>query len=167
MRIPTVALALACGLAVPSAPAQEVRFSGEPIEVCLSTTQRYAQALDCIGFAAEACTARMGSTDDAAAACLHAEQAFWDGRLRRAHDMLSALDRQDDALSAGLGPGAATRAPWLEKMMQSWAAYRDDACGHARALWGGGRGGGRAESACLLRETARQALELERLVAER
>ena len=152
-------------LALP-AMAQDVAFDTAATEACLATD---APAESCIGLAADACRRDTdgGDTTVGMGACLAAEVAYWDASLNAAYDALRVRTRAIDAESLDYGFEVPSQAEALQAMQRAWIPFRDAACDYERSKWGGGTGQGPAGAACLLRQTARQALALEDDLAER
>ena len=94
--------------------------------------------------------------------CLSQELDLWDARLNETYRALLTVERALDAETATLGASVPPRASALRDMQRAWIGFRDATCVYEYAQWGGGTGGGPANTSCLLRLTALQALELER-----
>jgi uncharacterized protein YecT (DUF1311 family) len=156
-----LALALAL-LAAPAAAQQQPdpAFDIFPTRDCVEAGGGAA----CIGRAAESCqTQPGGETTVVMSFCFWKELGWWDARLNAVYGRLMEQERAIDAEIAALsGAPPASRADALRAMQRAWILFRDAACDYARSQWGGGTGGGPATHACLMHETARQALRLER-----
>ncbi|WP_299814238.1 lysozyme inhibitor LprI family protein [uncultured Jannaschia sp.] len=152
-------------LAWPAA-AQDVVFDAFATESCLATD---APAESCVGLAADACmrATEGGDTTVGMGTCLAGEVAYWDDRLNAAYDALRVRTRVIDAESADYGHAGPSQSEALQAMQRAWIPFRDAACAYERSKWGGGSGQGPAGAACLLRQTARQALALEQDLSER
>ncbi len=154
---------LALGLALLAGPAaaQDLPFDIRATSTCVEAAYAPQDQSGCIGASADACMATPeGTSTYGMGGCLDAELTWWDDRLNRLYRDLMARHREDDAAD-DLPQGAPTRAGTLRDMQRAWIAYRDAACDHERALWGGGTGGGPATLECLMRLTALQAIHLE------
>ncbi|RDC71936.1 DUF1311 domain-containing protein [Rhodovulum sp. 12E13] len=154
-----VALAL---LAAPTAAQQQPdpAFDIVPTRDCIEA----GGARACIGRAAESCQAQPGGeTTVVMSFCFWKELEWWDARLNAVYGRLMAQEQRIDAEIAGLSDAPpASRADALRAMQRAWIPFRDAACDYERSQWGGGTGGGPATYACLMHETARQTLRLER-----
>ncbi len=141
----------------------EPRFTAVPIESCLSGAGDREARLRCIGLGASACmeTHESGFTTVGMGFCTDAELGFWDSRLNAAYKQLMAKSKASDAEMKELGATVPSLAETLREMQRAWIPFRDAACDYERAQWGNGTGGGPAALACLMDETARQALRLE------
>ena len=142
--------------------AQDIRFTPEATETCLSSEEG-GHRISCPGLSAEAC---INATSDAyttvgMSACFHLERDYWDARLNAAYGRLMANETAIDADAKTYGYSAPPRAEPLRDMQRAWIAYRDAACGYIAATWGGGTGTGPAYAECLMRRTAEQTLLLE------
>jgi uncharacterized protein YecT (DUF1311 family) len=134
-------------------------FSTAAIDACFAAGN---PAADCIGASAQACMADTpgGYATPVMAGCFERELTYWDDALNTAYGDLDAQLRALDEDAADL-PEGATRAESLHALQRAWVAFRDARCGYERSLWGSGSGAGPAQIACLMAETARQALYLE------
>ncbi len=143
--------------------AQEMRFSPEPTAACLA-----AGGSGCAGKAAEACMAgnEGGQSTYGMGFCLENERIWWDDRLNAAYKALTSVHNRQDAAAKAAGDPVANRQQGLRDMQRAWIGWRDAACAYEAAQWGSGTGAGPATLACLMRATARQALELEARLAE-
>lgn len=143
--------------------AQDLTFTPDATLSCLD-----ADATEtCIGRAAQACIETPdGYTTVGMGFCYDAERRFWDDRLNAAYQALlhreAALEAEMTEIGATVPP---TVAP-LREMQRAWIPFRDAACDYERVQWGGGTGQGPATAACLMQETGRQALRLERRLSE-
>ncbi len=144
-----------------AAPAQPVAFSPEPTGTCLAQTGAGGGEA-CVGRAAEACIAAPdGGTTVGMAACYDRERQWWDTRLNDVYTRLVSRERANEAEARRTGIDAPPTLDPLRTMQRTWIEFRDAVCDYERATWGGGTGGGPATVACLMRETAAQALRLE------
>ena len=149
-----------------SAPvlAQDVPFSIEATESCLEAGRGEA----CIGEAAGQCMDTPdGYTTVGMGACLGRELDWWDARLNAAYGRLMEIEKAADAEMKEIGATAPEMATALRAMQRAWIPYRDALCDYERSQWGGGTGQGPATAACLMTETGRQALWLERRLEDR
>ncbi|MGR3494243.1 lysozyme inhibitor LprI family protein [Citreimonas sp.] len=155
-----VALSFAfLALAAP-AVAQDLTFSPEATEACFAAG---GLAETCIGASAQACMVENegGYSTVAMGFCFDREWQYWDAALNAAYGTLRDQRAAIDAENADLGVNVPSSADALRDMQRAWIAYRDRRCDYERSLWGGGTGGGPASIACLMSETAHQALYLE------
>jgi uncharacterized protein YecT (DUF1311 family) len=150
-----------------AAQAQDVAFDIGPTESCLAAAVSPAQAEDCVGVSASACMETPGgSTTVGMGFCLEKEWLWWDGQLNRAYGDLMARHRKDDAEMVAVGAAVPSMADALKAMQRAWIPFRDAACDYERSQWGGGTGGGPASVGCLMVQTGRQALALQRRLLE-
>jgi uncharacterized protein YecT (DUF1311 family) len=147
-------------LALP-AFAQQVTYSDEATQFCLSSTSQVSNAVDCAGKSAETCmnTSAGGFSTVVMTGCLDREISFWDKLLNSNYK--SALARAAEADEANAGTNAPSQQQALREMQRAWIPFRDASCEYARSQWGNGTGGGPAALACLLDQTARQAILLD------
>ncbi len=142
--------------------ASELSYSSDATLDCLKDANGDAAQDACIGTAANACMDTAdGSTTVGMGYCLSQELSLWDERLNSAFRALMALERADDAEMKEIGAHVPRKVPALRNMQRAWIGFRDAACAYEYSQWGGGTGGGPASTACLLRLTGEQALELE------
>lgn len=150
-------------LAAPAA-AQELVFDPGATATCVEAQETEAAALECVGRAAQACMelTEGGYTTVGMTGCVAAEWRWWDEALNAAYR--AALDeaKAADAENAEYGITAPPLEANLRDMQRAWIAYRDGLCAFEMSKWGGGTGGGPANVACLMNETARQTLILQR-----
>lgn len=152
------AFTLAVCMLVPTyAAAQDLAFSTGSLEACLEVSE-FPE--NCIGEAAELCVNSTpgGYSTVAMGGCLNAEAIYWDGRLNAAYKKVRAQAKSNDKDRM---EGAPSEEIALRDMQRAWIKYRDDKCGYAASLWGGGTGAGPAHASCVMTETGRQALFLE------
>ncbi|HHL21566.1 MAG TPA: DUF1311 domain-containing protein [Aliiroseovarius sp.] len=144
------------------AGAQELVFSMQATDACLSTAAPGTEAA-CIGRSAESCMAasEAGGSNLGAAACYGKEAAAWDARLNDSYRTAIARAREADADMVGMSITPPSQEEALRQMQQAWIPYRDAKCEYVYSLFQGGTGGGPASSACLMEETAHQALYLQ------
>ncbi|WBL31946.1 DUF1311 domain-containing protein [Sinirhodobacter sp. HNIBRBA609] len=156
-----LALALLRPAPVLAQGALPVDYDASVVEACLGAKSTEA-CNECIGVGAAHCmlTSDGGSTNAGMGFCFGAERADWDARLNAAYQELMAAETATDAEMAEIGSAAAPMAPALQQMQRAWIAFRDAACEYEMTQWGGGSGAGPAGSACTMRMTALQALEL-------
>ncbi|MBT8414870.1 MAG: DUF1311 domain-containing protein [Boseongicola sp.] len=150
-----------------SAGAQELSFTMAPTEVCLADAEG-VERLECVGAAAEFCMSKPnGDTTVGMGFCLGRELGVWDDRLNAAYARLRRVEWMimEEAESADLRVPDTVTA--LRDMQRAWMQYRDATCTYEFSTWGGGTGGGPANTACLLDLTARQALMLEDRLEDR
>ena len=152
------------GAALAQSP--DFKIKPELTEQCLEGKKGNAR-FECIGVAAEECQANNfgGESTVGMGFCFGAEWEWWDGRLNAAYGKLVARETADDKDMADLSY-VPKKLPALKQMQRAWIPYRDALCEYEAVQWGGGTGGGPATSACLMGETARQAMILEDRIAE-
>lgn len=154
---------LICGLGAVPAGAGELVFRPDATEACL----RSGQGAECIGASANMCMEATpgGSSTAGMGGCLDRELQYWDARLNAAYTVAMRRTRAVDAEMKDIGSSAPQQAPAMRAMQRAWIGFRDAKCDFVRSEWGGGTGGGPATIACLMDETGRQALFLERRAA--
>ena len=152
IRIALVLFLIGTGPAV----AQDLVYSNAASRDCVLAATTEGARLDCIGASANACMTDTpgGQTTVGMSSCLDRELTYWDNRLNRIYQRLRKQER-----TAGVEAE-------LQQMQRAWIAYRDAACTHEAATWGGGTGSGPAYLGCLIELTARQTLRLERYLWE-
>ena len=161
-------LGVILGLGCSAVAAQDVPFSEGPIEVCVAKAGSFSEKEACIGAGAAACIDTPdGYTTVGMSFCYGQEASYWDTRLNAAFAELMAFQRGLKAEIEGLGGFAPDAPSALRDMQRAWIGYRDATCAYEYSTWGGGSGGRPAHAACLMQETARQALVLERRLMER
>ena len=141
--------------------AQSFEIDPHLIDRCLGINQD--TPMFCVGTQAQACYDDYGGgADMVLGACFAAEEAYWDGALNRIYQELLVLVDQEETRDLGYQPKQLTDA--ARAMQRSWIAYRDSKCGLAlaRAL-PFGTAAGPAAGECMLRETARQYFQLQRI----
>ncbi|MDE9449370.1 DUF1311 domain-containing protein [Aliiroseovarius sp. Z3] len=145
------------------APAQDMTYSFHPTTDCLSAIGDDGDPMRCVGSAANYCmeATEGGLSTVGTSTCLGLEYEDWDRRLNRAYGLLMTRLKAEDEEMATLGSAAPKQAPALLAMQRAWITFRDASCDYERTKWGGGTGGGPASVACMLHQTARQALVLE------
>lgn len=141
--------------------AQDLVFDIGPTVECMAAQDTDWAREACVGRAASVCMELTdgGTTTVGMGGCLDRERAYWDGRLNASFITVKAQAAHLDAQDAG---AAASRTDALVRMQRAWIVYRDERCFFERAKWGGGTGGGPATLGCLMVETARQTLLIER-----
>jgi uncharacterized protein YecT (DUF1311 family) len=148
--------------------AEDIAFSAEATERCLSAAADLAGREACVGRSADACMATPdGGTTVGMGFCLDREREFWDGRLNAAYGALMTLEAAAEAELKELGSAAPSPAAALKAMQRAWIGYRDAACEYEASQWGGGTGAGPAANGCAMTLTGRQALALEDELAAR
>lgn len=157
------AAALAFGLCLmgSSASAQDFTIDAHLIDRCLGINQD--TPMFCVGQQARACYDDYGGgADMVLAACLEAEAAYWDGALNQVYQEVLALVEREQNMDIGYLPDQLTDA--TRAMQRAWIAYRDATCGLdlARAF-PFGSAAGPASGECMMRETARQYFQLQRI----
>ena len=141
--------------------AQNFKIDPHLIDRCLGINQD--TPMFCVGTQALACYDDYGGgADMVLSACFEAEQGFWDGALNRLYQEVLVLAKREESDDLGYQPNQLTDA--ARKMQRSWIAYRDATCGLdlARA-YPYSSAAGPALGECLVRETARQYFQLQRI----
>ena len=153
------ALAALCLAAMPVA-AQDLSFTTQATEDCFAAG---GLGDTCIGASAQACMVENegGYSTVAMGFCFDRELQYWDAALNAAYAALRDKLVTSDTENADFGGNVPSQADALREMQRAWITYRDRRCDYERSLWGGGTGGGPAQLACLMSQTARQALYLE------
>ena len=160
LRLPILLLCLGTPFAL---AAQDFAIDADLVGSC---TEDRADL--CIPAAAQTCmeTHEGGETTVGMGRCLDLAHAAWDARLNESYRDLLAQHRAQDVDLAEIGSSAPELEAPLREMQRAWIAYRDAACTHEAATWGGGTGSGPAYLGCLIELTARQTLRLERYLWE-
>ncbi len=161
------ALMALMGIGVGSAGAQDISFTMAPTQVCLAEAEGAAR-FDCVGTAAQYCMSKpSGGSTVGMGFCLGRELGEWDDRLNAAYAELRRVEQlvMDEAERMELRVPDTVLA--LREMQRAWIRFRDASCAYEFSTWGGGTGGGPANTACLLDLTGRQALRLEDRLQER
>ena len=161
MKHVLTAVLLALGTA---APAQELVFSPNATEACLSR----GGGSECIGQSADACVnaTEGGYSTVGMGACLDQEWQYWDARLNAACSTVMEEAGKADAELEEFGSAAPRQAPALRDMQRAWIAFRDAKCAYEASTWGGGTGAGPAAIQCMMVTTGVQALYLEAQLPE-
>jgi uncharacterized protein YecT (DUF1311 family) len=160
-------LAMMVVLGAGSAAAQDITFTNAPTQVCLAEAKDDAR-FDCIGASAMNCMSQSGgSTTVGMGFCLGRELGFWDDRLNAAYARLRRVESKLMAAADAEEMRVPDTVTALRDMQRAWMGFRDASCIYEYSTWGGGTGGGPANTACLLDLTARQALHLEDRLQER
>ncbi|MBF9034217.1 DUF1311 domain-containing protein [Rhodobacterales bacterium HKCCE2091] len=154
-----------------AAAAQDVPFDPAPTETCIG--EATAGGLDpavCVGRSANACQRQQGGdTTIGIVGCLGGERDFWQGRLDIAYDALLSRRRDFDASIAGDASSAGrypSTAAALAEQQALWEAWRDALCRSEWAPYADGTIRGPINANCQMRETAAQALRLQRYLEE-
>lgn len=143
------------------APAQEdIVFSMDATEACLTSADTLLAAEACIGMAAVSCMqdSAGGTSKFGQDACLDAELFVWDQRLVSAEARVLAKAEAEDTANDASANGLLSRAEALRTTTQAWMAFRDASCDYAMAKYNGGSGTSAANLRCLLDLTGRRAL---------
>ncbi|QJD18528.1 lysozyme inhibitor LprI family protein [Paracoccus sanguinis] len=153
-RLLLAAASLAPALLAPL-PALALAFDDELLPACLAAAQTHGAREDCIQVAHLACLdAEREKAEDrigSMTACTQAATAQWQVRL----------DRAQAALMAWVRDGYAENLPLLEAEITAFPVFRDAVCAYEARHYAHGEGGLIAAEACVMRETARQALRIE------
>lgn len=150
-------------LAAP-AMAEDLVFDIDATTACLAAQESDHAKLLCVGRAATACMdmSAGGTTTVGMGGCLAAELEWWDAELNLAYQSLIADAKKVEADAEEFGYRTPPMVAPIREMQRVWIGYRDGLCAFERAKWGGGTGGGPASAACMMQETARQTLVLQR-----
>ena len=156
-------------LSVPlGAAAQDIAFTPEPTESCLSGAEGMVERLACVGRAAKTCIdTPNGYSTVGMSFCYSREADYWDDRLNGTFARLMVAERAVLEEMREIGATVPDAPAALRGMQRAWIGYRDALCGYDYTTWGGGTGGGPAYAACLMQETGRQTLLLETRLEER
>ena len=162
-----LAMMVVLGLGAGSAEAQDISFTMAPTQVCLVEAEGAAR-FDCIGAAAQHCMSRpSGGSTVGMGLCLGRELGEWDDRLNAAYGELRRVERRVMEEAERMQLRVPDTVLALSEMQRAWIRFRDASCAYEYSTWGGGTGGGPANTACLLDLTGRQALVLEDRLQER
>ncbi|MEL7300111.1 MAG: lysozyme inhibitor LprI family protein [Pseudomonadota bacterium] len=144
--------------------AEDLVFDIDATTACLAAQESEHAKLLCVGRAAAACMdmTEGGTTTVGMGGCLAAEWAWWDAELNTAYQALLAEAGEIEADAEEFGLRTPPMVAPIREMQRAWIGYRDGLCAFERAKWGGGTGGGPASAACMMQETARQTLVLQR-----
>lgn len=166
MRSVFVLMAL-LGAGSGAAGAQDISFTVAPTLVCLAEAEGAAR-FDCVGAAADICMSKpSGGSTVGMWFCLGRELGYWDDRLNATYAELRRVERAVMAEAERLELRVPDTVLALREMQRAWMRFRDASCTYEFSTWGGGTGGGPANTACLLELTGRQALQLEDRLQER
>ncbi len=159
---------LALLLGTGGAAAQDLVFSMQATDACVADSGHEGNAEPCIGESANLCMERTdgGQSTAGMVACMGAELEVWDQRLNAAYAELMAREKAEDMEMADLETTAPKQAPALLDMQRKWIAYRDARCDYIGTQWGGGTGTGPAVQGCYMVMTGKQALFLQRMLAD-
>ncbi len=146
-----------------SVSAQDVVFSPQATETCVTAGKTLHEKRACIGASAKECIDALpeGNIVEGKRACLSKETAYWQARFDAAYDKQIAHAKSQDAKMAGLGENVPSQAAALLDVRRSWEPYREARCGFAQAQWAGKAEGLPAHATCLLVETGEETLYLE------
>ncbi|MBT8460728.1 MAG: DUF1311 domain-containing protein [Boseongicola sp.] len=150
-----------------AANAEELSFTMAPTQACLADAEG-VDRISCAGASAEYCMSKpAGSSTVGMGFCLGRELGDWDDRLNAAYAELRRVERRvmEEAKTLELRVPDTVLA--LRNMQRAWMQFRDATCTYEFSTWGGGTGGGPANTACLLDLTARQTLMLEDRLEDR
>ncbi|SEN40603.1 Uncharacterized conserved protein YecT, DUF1311 family [Paracoccus alcaliphilus] len=159
----TAALTILAGGAMAQEQPDLPQLDASVLETCLEGARGNGAdgPESCIGKAATQCSrGANGQTTIGMSHCLGQELDLWDARLNETYDKLVALAEDTDKEMAILNSAAEKQLPHLQQMQKDWITYRDSACDYERSRWGGGTGGGPAQTYCVLTLTARQTIWL-------
>lgn len=168
MKPKTFGVAMALLLGLGGAALADPAFDPGATEACVADAAAASPSLsgygvlDCVGKSAEACMETDGGgTTVGMGFCLEGAWKFWDKRLNAAYATRLQEAKQTDAEMASIEASVPSMEDALRKMQRAWIGYRDAACLYEVSKWQGGTGSGPAGMACMMQETARQALKLE------
>ncbi|MFK7938934.1 MAG: lysozyme inhibitor LprI family protein [Roseovarius sp.] len=151
------ALVLSCMILPAPAMAQTLSFDITPTAACVA--QGVGQP--CVGKAANQCmeTSEGGYSTNGMSGCTAHELDWWDDRLNAVYTETQKRLTAADAEAPSYAP---PQRDALKDMQRAWIPFRDAKCEFVATEWMGGSGAGPATLWCLMDETARQALYLER-----
>ena len=168
MKAKRLGLAMALMLGLGGAAEADPVFEPGATEACVATAVAASPSLsgtgvlDCVGKSAQACMATNGGdTTVGMVFCLEGEWKLWDRRLNEAYAKRMQEAKKTDAEMQSIKATVQSMEAALRQMQRAWIAFRDAACLYEASKWQGGTGAGPAATACLMQETARQALILE------
>ncbi|MCA1776405.1 MAG: lysozyme inhibitor LprI family protein [Paracoccaceae bacterium] len=139
------------------AAAQDLAFSSDDTEICLSGGNAPDFWKTCIGQAASRCMtlSPSGDTTSGMNGCLALELDWWDAKLNTEYKrLMSEITEFDNAAGFSVADG-------LRDMQRAWIGYRDAICGFEAAQYGTGTLGSTITYDCLMQKTAEQALYLQ------
>jgi uncharacterized protein YecT (DUF1311 family) len=150
-----LSLALGFVLVAGSASAEDLIYSNDATEICLSS----GGGETCIGIAADNCMEATpgGWSTYGMSGCLHKEWEYWDAKLNAAYKVAMASAKQLDSEHSG----HIKRAEALRAAQRAWISFRDKTCEFEYSQWGGGTGGGPASVQCQMVMTGKQTLYLQ------
>lgn len=150
---------------------QVIKFSPEATVACIGKAKTEGTRMDCVGASAKACFNRIkGRSPGDIAACMAQETNFWQRRMDKALGAMRVRAVEEDAAFAKTAK--AKHVPFklaedLETMQAEWADFREARCAVEAMMRRGTRFTSTAAAACVMQETARQAMFLESAVAYR
>lgn len=168
MKATRLALSMALLAGLGGAAAADPSFDSAATEACVAAAAAASPSLsgtgvlDCVGKSAQACMATDGGdTTYGMSFCLEGEWKLWDKRLNEAYAKRLQEAKKTDAEMTSIKATVPSMEDALRQMQRAWIPFRDAACRYEVSKWQGGTGGGPAGAACMMQETARQALTLE------
>jgi uncharacterized protein YecT (DUF1311 family) len=168
MKAKRLGLAMALMLGLGGAAEADPVFEPGATEACVATAVAAAPSLsgygvlDCVGKSAQACMETDGGdTTFGMGVCLEGEWKLWDKRLNQAYTKRLKEAKKTDAEMQSIKATVQSMEDALRQMQRAWITFRDGACLYEVSKWQGGTGSGPAGMACMMQETARQALILE------
>lgn len=168
MKAKRLALAMVLLAGLGGAAAADPSFDPAATEACVAAAAAASPSLsgtgvlDCVGKSAQACMATDGGDSTYGMSfCFEGEWKLWDKRLNEAYGKRLQEAKKTDAEMQSIKATVQSMEAALRQMQRAWIAFRDAACLYEASKWQGGTGAGPAATACLMQETARQALILE------
>lgn len=137
-------------------------FNISNTRACLQDAISEGARRNCIGTSADMCmnATQGGGSTYGMGGCLSFEADWWDAQLNIAYRDLMRREKSDDVDSAQY-EYIPKKAPALRDMQRAWITFRDATCTYEYSQWGGGTGGGPANTACIMRMTGEQTLYLQ------
>ena len=144
-------MAFLMSLPLPAQAQSPATVNSATVEACFASTPSGQFSPACIGAASNQCQQATpdGGTTMGIASCIQAESEVWDAILNRKYKEVRAAFSQEQGL-----------ADQLMTAQRAWIAFRDAECQLVYAMWIDGTIRVVAASECVLRMTARRALEL-------
>jgi uncharacterized protein YecT (DUF1311 family) len=155
-------LCLALFLLAGPLAAQQVPFSPEATETCLAESTAADLSL-CVGKSADACAKAIpGATEIDRAICLNAETGWWRERMDTAYALVDERAAfLDMEFAQAISQGGAKMTVDLAEMQAAWKDWSEKRCFFAAIERRGRPDRGEVASACMLHQTAEQALLLD------
>ena len=140
-------------------------FSIDPLLIDRCRADNAGNPMDCVGSQMQACFDSYGAGPNIVlSACMEAEAIYWDAALNDTYSHVLELARAEESDPQGLYVTPEALSSSLRGVQRAWISYRDAVCDYEVALaMPFGSAVGPAANGCIMRETARQVFELERM----